>query len=217
MSLRPVTRSPLGDGYRVLTVRSLTIPVPFRLGAPRSDVVIGLVARTLDQIEEGPLPADADGSDLVYDFWPRVRRKRGARRDHGVVQDAGAWGVSGTERRSLRATALALATMTLLSVAVLLTWDAFPAWCPLGAHDIHQFASRTSPAAAARAALLALAFLFWAANQLWPKLAQAPLCNDIAIALFVADIFMVIASEPRRLNGPNGLPGPAADTRRLAP
>ena len=33
--------------------------------------------------------------------------------------------------------------------------------------------------------MLAVAFLFWAANQLWPDLPQATPFNDIAIVLFV--------------------------------
>jgi len=43
-----------------------------------------------------------------------------------------------------------------------------------------------------RAILLAVAFLFWAANQLWPDLPQATLFNDIAIALFVLDVFLTM-------------------------
>jgi hypothetical protein len=37
---------------------------------------------------------------------------------------------------------------------------------------------------------------FWAANQLWPDLPQATLFNDIAIALFVLDVFLVIIGWP---------------------
>ena len=44
-----------------------------------------------------------------------------------------------------------------------------------------------------KAILLAVAFLFWAANQLWPDLRQTTLFNDIAIAHFVLDVFLVIA------------------------
>jgi hypothetical protein len=36
----------------------------------------------------------------------------------------------------------------------------------------------------------------WAANQLWPSLHQATLFNDIAIALFVLDVFLVIIGWP---------------------
>jgi hypothetical protein len=49
--------------------------------------------------------------------------------------------------------------------------------------------------------LLAAAFLFWAANQLWSTLPQASLFNDIAIGLFVLDVFFVIAGWPA---GPDG-------------
>jgi hypothetical protein len=47
-----------------------------------------------------------------------------------------------------------------------------------------------------KAMMLAVAFLFWAANQLWPDLPQATLFNDIAIALFVLDVFLVIIGWP---------------------
>jgi hypothetical protein len=47
-----------------------------------------------------------------------------------------------------------------------------------------------------KAILLAAAFVFWAANQLWPDLRQAILFNDIAIALFVLDIFLVMIGWP---------------------
>ncbi len=44
--------------------------------------------------------------------------------------------------------------------------------------------------------MLAVAFLFWAANQLWPNLPQATLFNDVAIALFVLDVFLVMVGWP---------------------
>ena len=46
------------------------------------------------------------------------------------------------------------------------------------------------------AIMLAIAFLFWAANQLWPDLPQATLFNDFAIALFVLDVFLVTIGWP---------------------
>jgi hypothetical protein len=47
-----------------------------------------------------------------------------------------------------------------------------------------------------KAIVLAAAFLFWAANQLWPDLRQATLFNDIAIALFVLDVLLVMIGWP---------------------
>jgi hypothetical protein len=47
-----------------------------------------------------------------------------------------------------------------------------------------------------KAVMLAVAFLFWGANQLWPNLPQATLFNDIAIALFVLDVFLVMLGWP---------------------
>lgn len=49
-----------------------------------------------------------------------------------------------------------------------------------------------------KAVVLGPAFLFWAANQLWPNLPEAALFNDIAIVLFVLDVFRVIVGWPDR-------------------
>jgi hypothetical protein len=87
----------------------------------------------------------------------------------------------------------------------------FLASFPLRAHDIlgalplamiafaylaYQAAHRPAPMEVVKAALLAIAFLFWAANQLWPDIPQAMLFNDIAIALFVLDVFLVMIGWP---------------------
>jgi hypothetical protein len=50
-----------------------------------------------------------------------------------------------------------------------------------------------------KAILLALAFLFWAANQFWPESPRSTLYNDLAIALFVLDVFFVIVGWPSNL------------------
>jgi hypothetical protein len=47
-----------------------------------------------------------------------------------------------------------------------------------------------------KAALLAAAFGAWSANQLWPTIPQATALNDLAIALFVLDVFLVILGWP---------------------
>ena len=113
--------------------------------------------------------------------------------------------------RSRRAVPLFLGLVTLFSVAVLFTWDAVPQHFPARSHDflaafslamiavaymVYQIAHRPARIEFAKATMLAVAFLFWAANQLWPNLAQATLFNDIAIALFVLDVFWVIAGWP---------------------
>lgn len=96
-------------------------------------------------------------------------------------------------------------------VGVLLVWDVFPRLFPGGSHDwiaafplamiavaylVYQSAHRPSPKEFLKAAMLAVAFLFWAANQLWPDLPQATLFNDFAIALFVLDVFLVMIGWP---------------------
>ncbi len=113
--------------------------------------------------------------------------------------------------RAHRFLSVLLGVVTLADVAVLLVWDAAPGLFPARSHDflaafsltmiavaylVYQAAHRPSAPEFAKAVLLAVAFLFWAANQLWPNLPQATLFNDIAIALFVLDVFLVIAGWP---------------------
>jgi hypothetical protein len=46
--------------------------------------------------------------------------------------------------------------------------------------------------------LLSTAFLFWAANQLFPTAAWAPVANDLAIGLFVLDLALILWSDLRK-------------------
>jgi hypothetical protein len=111
-------------------------------------------------------------------------------------------------RRSLPAM---LGVLTLASVIMLLAWDADPRMFPPKAHGVlgalplaliafayllYQAVRRPSRTEAVKAILLAVAFLFWSANQLWPDAREATLFNDIAIALFVLDVFLVIIGWP---------------------
>jgi uncharacterized membrane protein len=65
------------------------------------------------------------------------------------------------------------------------------------AYLLYQSAHRPAAKEFVKAIMLAVAFLFWAANQLWPDLPQATLFNDVAIALFVLDVFLVIIGWPK--------------------
>jgi hypothetical protein len=113
--------------------------------------------------------------------------------------------------RSHRALPVLLGVVTLASVGVLFVWDAFPNLFPARSHDflaafalamiavaylVYQAAHRPSRGELVKAVLLAIAFLFWAANQLWPNLPQATPFNDVAIALFVFDVFLVMIGWP---------------------
>jgi hypothetical protein len=113
--------------------------------------------------------------------------------------------------RAHRILPVILGVVTLAGVAALLAWDAFPRLFPARAHDVlaafplalialaylvYQTAHKPARLEAAKAILLAVAFLFWAANQFWPDLPQATLFNDIAIALFVLDVFLVMIGWP---------------------
>jgi hypothetical protein len=113
--------------------------------------------------------------------------------------------------RAHRALPVILGVVSLVSVGVLLAWDAAPKLFPPRAHDVlgafplamiavaylaYQAAHRPAPLEVVKAVLLAIAFLFWAANQLWPDIPQSILFNDIAIALFVLDVFLVMTGWP---------------------
>ena len=113
--------------------------------------------------------------------------------------------------RAHRALPVILGVITLLDVAVLLVWDACPQWFPARSHDflgafslamiavaylVYQVVHRPPGRELVKAVLLAVAFLFWAENQYWPDSARATLYNDIAIALFVLDVFLVMIGWP---------------------
>ena len=106
---------------------------------------------------------------------------------------------------------LVFGVLTLAGVAVLLIQDAFPGLFPVISHGaleafslaliafaylVYLALHRPAIAELAKGILLAVAFLFWAANQIWPNLPQAVLFDDIAIGLFVFDLFLVIAGWP---------------------
>jgi hypothetical protein len=113
--------------------------------------------------------------------------------------------------RGRRVLPVILGAVTLAAVGVLFVWDALPGWFPARSHDflaafslgmialaytVYQIAHRPARMEFLKAVMLAVAFLFWAANQLWPNLPQATLFNDIAIALFVLDLFLVMLGWP---------------------
>ena len=113
--------------------------------------------------------------------------------------------------RRLRSLPVVLCIVTLISVGVLLLWNILPGLFPARAHDflaafplalialtclVYEAVRRPSGSELVKAILLACAFLFWAANQFWPALPHATLFNDIAIALFVFDVFLAIVGRP---------------------
>lgn len=113
--------------------------------------------------------------------------------------------------RSRRSLSVFLGILTLLGCAALLVWDVAPGRFPASAHAalgafplamiavayiVYQIAHRPSRLEFLKAALLAIAFLLWAANQYWPDSPQATLYNDLAIVLFVLDVFLVLIGWP---------------------
>jgi hypothetical protein len=113
--------------------------------------------------------------------------------------------------RAQRALAVVCGVITMASSAALLVWDINPLLFPAHAHDVlgafplamiavaylfYQAAHRPPARELFKAVMLAAAFLFWGANQLWPDSHFATLYNDIAIVLFVLDVFLVIVGWP---------------------
>jgi hypothetical protein len=113
--------------------------------------------------------------------------------------------------RAHRALPVLLGALTLVSVLVLFLWDAFPRLFSARAHDLlgalplaliamaylaYQAVHRPARLELVKATLLVVAFLFWAANQAWPDSPRSTLFNDLAIALFVLDVFLVIVGWP---------------------
>jgi hypothetical protein len=113
--------------------------------------------------------------------------------------------------RAHRALAVFLGILTLCVVVAVLLCDASPRLIPASNHDrlaavslamiafsylVYQAAHRPGWREWVKAILLAMAFLFWAANQVWPDQRQAVILNDLAIALFVLDVFLVMVGWP---------------------
>ena len=113
--------------------------------------------------------------------------------------------------RAHRSALMSLGVITLGSVFLLLVWDIDPKLFPVRAHNLlgalplaliavayllYQSVRRHGGAALFKAVLLAIAFFLWAANQFWPEAARATMYNDLAIALFVLDVFLVIVGWP---------------------
>src|ERR1700676_5011983 len=108
--------------------------------------------------------------------------------------------------RARRPLSVILGTLTLGVVGVVFICDGFPTLLPGKSHDklaaislaliavsylVYQAAHRPPWREWAKAIMLPLAFLFWAPNQVWPDARQAIILNDLAIALFVFDVFLV--------------------------
>jgi len=97
------------------------------------------------------------------------------------------------------------------SVFVLLMCDICPKLFPVRAHSLlgalplaliavayllYQSVRRPGAAELFKAVLLAIAFLLRAANQFWSESTRATLYNDLAIARFVLDVFLVMVGWP---------------------
>ena len=114
-------------------------------------------------------------------------------------------------RRIAAIVPLRLGQLTLVSLLLLIAWDAYPRAFPARAHALlgalplalialtyvlYQALRRPRAWDLVKAMILGAAFLLWAANQFWPQAPTATLWNDLAIALFVLDVFLVVAGWP---------------------
>jgi cbb3-type cytochrome oxidase subunit 3 len=119
-----------------------------------------------------------------------------------------------------------------MSVAALLAFDASPRLLANRAHDyvaalslvlialayvVYQAVQRAPPKDWAKTLLLALAFLFWAANQLSSDREAALLFNDVAIAAFVLDVIFVIVGRPPEARHRSGADRPTSSLGVSAP
>jgi len=108
---------------------------------------------------------------------------------------------------------MVLGIVTLGGVGTLLVWDAMPDRFPARAHGIlsavplaliavvwiaHRASQRAPGVVLLKASILAVAFLFWAANQLWPDSPHAIVLNDAAVALFVVDVWLAVRERTRK-------------------
>jgi hypothetical protein len=114
-------------------------------------------------------------------------------------------------RRLVSRLPLAIGSIAMLSLVPLLAWDVAPDRFPSRSHDLfgagpllaiaiayfaQQLVQRPPLLGWMRAGIVVAAFVAWAANQYLPDNGLATLWNDIAIALFVIDIFFSLAKAP---------------------
>jgi len=133
--------------------------------------------------------------------------------------------------RQIALIAFALAVLTLGSSALLVVWDIHPQLFPSHAHDylaafslgviaiawiVWQAARKASGPDWLKALLLAAAFVFWGANQFWPDSPSATLYNDLAVGLFVLDVFLSMAGGAGGTLANSGRPRQSAENKETA-
>ena len=129
---------------------------------------------------------------------------------------------------SARFLSILLGVITLAAAAAVLVWDIAPGLFPSRSHDllaafalgmiavaylVYQATLRPATSGFVKAIVVAAAFLFWAANQIWTNARQAVLFNDVAIGLFILDVFLVIVGWPAE-SASSSFAEAAADARR---
>jgi hypothetical protein len=105
------------------------------------------------------------------------------------------------------------AVAAVLLLAPLVAWNLAPARFSAHAHDrlaalplalisvshlLWQVGRRAGRLQLVQALMLSTGFLLWSATQLWPDAPRALLWNDVAIVLFVVDLWLAIARPATR-------------------
>lgn len=118
--------------------------------------------------------------------------------------------------RSAMRAARFLGVAALAGSAALLLWHVAPGAFPNRTHEflasfalgavalawlLWQASQKPGSRHLLRAVLLAAAFLFWSANQLWPDIRPATLFNDAAVGLFVLDVYLAMIGWPPGTDG----------------
>ena len=139
--------------------------------------------------------------------WNKRRRLQKLRTEVGLVLRLRRPSYQRKIEGLMKAIAVILGAVTLVSAILLLGWDIAPQSFPDSAHLVlgaiplaliavsylfYQGHVRPSRAHLIRAIILALAFLCWAENQLLGDGRLSTLFNDLAIALFVFDVFLTM-------------------------
>jgi hypothetical protein len=106
-----------------------------------------------------------------------------------------------------------LAALAVLLLVPLVAWNLAPGRWPAHAHDhlaalplaliavshlLWQLGRRPGRLQLVQALMLSTGFCLWAATQLWPDAPRALVLNDVAIVLFVVDLFLSIGRPATR-------------------
>jgi hypothetical protein len=106
-----------------------------------------------------------------------------------------------------------MATLAVVLLLPLVAWNLAPGRFSAHAHDhlaalplaliaashlLWQLGRRPGRLQVVQAVMLSTGFALWAATQLWPDAPRSLLLNDVAIVLFVVDLYLAIGRPTTR-------------------